>query len=123
MMSIAYCPEDRAVERAEEECRWCKDIVMLLGRVYHHEIPTTSVDVALIASFIEYFRYVYLGATNGWIQLQPGMITQGKLHSYGPPQFRPLPRSEHPIRIWDVLGAEPQEGCGDFHNTFSPRCY
>jgi hypothetical protein len=68
-MSVVYCSEDRAVERAEEERRWCKDIVILLRRGNSHEIPTTSVDVALIASFLEYFRYVYLGTTNGWIQL------------------------------------------------------
>jgi hypothetical protein len=79
--SFVYCSEDRAVERAEEERRWCKDIVMLLTRCNRHEIPTNSVDVALIDSFLEYFRYVYLGATNKWIQLRaPGMITQGKSH-------------------------------------------
>jgi hypothetical protein len=65
MMSVVYCLEDRAVERAEEERRWCKDIVMLLRRGDRHEVPTTSVDVALIAFFLEYLRYVYLGATNG----------------------------------------------------------
>jgi hypothetical protein len=55
------CQEDRAVERAEEERRWCKDIVMLLRRGNRREIQATSVDVALIASFLEYFSYVYLG--------------------------------------------------------------
>jgi hypothetical protein len=89
-----YCTEDRAVERAEEERRGCKDIVMFLRRGNRHEIPTTSVDVALIISFLEYFHYVYLGATNGWIQRHaPSMNTQGKSHSYGPAE---CPRSLSP---------------------------
>jgi hypothetical protein len=69
MIADVCCSENCPVERAEEERRWCKDIDMLLRRGNRHEIPTTSVDVVLIASFLEYFRYVYLGATNGWIQL------------------------------------------------------
>src|SRR6267154_1344125 len=76
-MSVVYCSEDRAVERAEEERRWYKNIVISLRRGNRHEISTISVDVALIASFLEYFRYVYLGTTNVWIQLHAlGMITQ-----------------------------------------------
>jgi hypothetical protein len=31
-MSVVYWSEDRAVERADEERRECKDIVMLLRR-------------------------------------------------------------------------------------------
>lgn len=61
MMTVVYCSEDRTVERAEEKCRWCKDIVMLQRRGNRHEIQITSVDVALIASFLAYFSYVYLG--------------------------------------------------------------
>ena len=37
-MFVVYCLEDRAVERAEEERRWCKDIVMLLRRGDRHEV-------------------------------------------------------------------------------------
>ena len=48
-MSVVYCSEDRAVERAEEERRWYKDVVMLLRRGNRCEIPKTSVDVTLIA--------------------------------------------------------------------------
>ena len=104
MMSVVYCLEDRAVERAEEERRECKDIVMLLRRGTCHEIPTTSVDVTLIISFLEYFHYVYLGVTNGWIQRHaPGIITQGKSHSYGPVE---CPRS--------VSTCPAQYGCGMF---------
>ena len=75
MITDVYCSEDRAVERAEEERCWRKDIAMLLRYGNRGEIQTTGVDVALIASFLEYFRYVYLGDTNGWIQLHvPGII-------------------------------------------------
>jgi hypothetical protein len=57
MMPVVYCgSEDRAVETAEENRRLCEDIVMILGRANHHEIPSTSFDVALMASFLEYFR-------------------------------------------------------------------
>lgn len=106
-MSVVYCSEDRAVERAEEERRECKDIVMLPRRGNRHEIPTTSVDVALIIYFLKYFRYVYLGATNGWIQRHD----YGKSHSYGlaecPRSVSPCPAQYgYPIRIRDVLGAE-----------------
>jgi hypothetical protein len=34
---------------------------MLLRRGNCHEIQATNIDVALIASFLEYFSYVYLG--------------------------------------------------------------
>lgn len=90
MSSFVYCSEDRAVERAEEERRWCKDIVMLLRRCNRHEIPTTSDDVALIASFLEYFRYVYLGATNGWIQLH-APVWLSKANRTASVPFHPTP--------------------------------
>ncbi len=65
MLVGPWCSEDRAVERAKEERRWCKDIAMILGCGSHHETPSTSFDLALIAFFLEYSRYVYLLATNG----------------------------------------------------------
>ena len=44
VISVVYCLEDCTAERAEEKRRWCKDIVILLRRGNHHEIPTISVD-------------------------------------------------------------------------------
>ena len=66
-MSVVYCLEDRAVERAEEERRCCKVIILWLRRGDRHGIPTTSVDMALIA-FLEYFLSLgvsTVGANNG----------------------------------------------------------